>query len=160
MFFLSNNKPFHRAVCHTEEALKTCAITITRASILKFTPVPWIFFVVGKDMLHSRFERNLLESGNLTMCNGKWGNWGDGLGFVGCWGDWRSCEEKKFAQKSFCIVFSIKVWTLPYQKLPDPPLLYMMQSTIMTEIYFRAIRKKYIWTNLHSTENSCSNVSV
>ena len=38
-------------------------------------------------MLQSRFERNLLESGNLTMCNGEWGNWSDGLGFVGCWGE-------------------------------------------------------------------------
>ena len=94
------------------------------------------------------------------MCNGEWGSWGDGLGFVGCWGEWRSCGENKSAQKSFCSVFSVKVWTLPCQKLLDPPLLYMMQSTIRTEIYFRTIRKKYIWTNLHSTENSCSNVSV
>lgn len=94
------------------------------------------------------------------MCNGEWGSWGDGLGFVGCWGEWRSCRENKSAQKSFCSVFSVKVWTLPCQKLLDPPLLYMMQSTIRTEIYFRTIRKKYIWTNLHSTESSWSNVSV
>ena len=32
MFFLSNNKPFRRAVCYTEEAIKTSAITITRAT--------------------------------------------------------------------------------------------------------------------------------
>ena len=31
MFFLSNNKPFHWTVCHTEEAIKTSAIT-TRAT--------------------------------------------------------------------------------------------------------------------------------
>ena len=118
MFFLSNNKPFHRAVCHTEEAIKTCAITITRASILKFTPVPWIFFFVGKDMLQSRFERNLLESGNLTMCNGEWGNWGDGLGFVGCWGEWRSCGEKKICPGKFLHCFLSQSLNPPLSKTP------------------------------------------
>ena len=23
----------------------------------------------------------------VTMCDGEWGSWGDGLGFVGCWGE-------------------------------------------------------------------------
>ena len=79
MFFLSNNKPFHLTVCHTEEAIKTSAIT-TRATkfIAMLRPLHFntkihtcalnIFFV-GKDMLQSRFERNFLESGNL-ICQG------------------------------------------------------------------------------------------
>ena len=51
VFFPFSNKPFDRAVSHTEEAIKTSVITIRRAtkfilsydrstSILKFTPVP------------------------------------------------------------------------------------------------------------------------
>ena len=80
MFFLSNNKPFRRPVCRTAEAIKTSAITITRAT--KFIAVLRLLhfdtkihtcalnnFFVGKDMLQSRFERNFLESGNL-ICLG------------------------------------------------------------------------------------------
>ena len=79
-FFLSNNKPFRRTVCRTAEAIKTSAITITRAT--KFIAVLRLLhfdtkihtcalnnFFVGKDMLQSRFERNFLESGNL-ICLG------------------------------------------------------------------------------------------
>ena len=78
--FFSNNKPFRWAVYHTEEAIKTSAITITRAT--KFIAMLRLFhfdtkihtcalnnFFVGKDMLQSRFERNFLESGNL-ICSG------------------------------------------------------------------------------------------
>ena len=63
-----------------EEAIKTSAITITRA--IKFIAMlrPLHFdtkihtctlnnFFVGKDMLQGRFERNFLESGNL-ICSG------------------------------------------------------------------------------------------
>ena len=74
MFFLSNNIPFRRTVCHTEEAIKPSAITITRAT--KFIAVlrpphfdTKIHNFVGKDMLQSRFERNFFESGNL-ICSG------------------------------------------------------------------------------------------
>ena len=76
MFFLSNNKPFRRAVCNTEEAIKTSAITITRATKFIAMLRPLHFdakihtcalnnFFFGKDMLQSRFDRNFLESGNL-----------------------------------------------------------------------------------------------
>ena len=67
-------------VCHTEEAIKTSAITITQATkfiamlrLLHFDTKIHICalynFFVGKDMLQSRFERNFLESGNL-ICTG------------------------------------------------------------------------------------------
>ena len=80
-FFFSQTT--NQAVCHTEEAIKTSAITITwttkfvtmlcscpclcpcSASIIKFTPEAKIFFFVGKDMLQIRSERNFLENGNL-----------------------------------------------------------------------------------------------
>ena len=81
MFFLSNNKPFHWTVCHTEEVIKTSAITVTRATKFIALLRPLHFntkihtcslnnFFVGKDMLQSRFERNFLESGNL-ICSGQ-----------------------------------------------------------------------------------------
>ena len=76
MFFLSNNKPFDQTGCHTEEAIKTSAITITRATKFiamlqqlhfntKIYTCALNIFFVKKDMLQSRFERNVLENGNL-----------------------------------------------------------------------------------------------
>ena len=78
MFFLSNNKPFSRAVCHTEEAIKISAITRTRATKFIAMLRPLHFdakihtcalnnFFVGKDMLQSRFEKNFLKVGTLSV---------------------------------------------------------------------------------------------
>ena len=77
-FFLPKNKPFGRAVCHSEEVIKTSAITIRRATKFIAMLQPLHFntkihtcalnnFFVGKDMLQSRLERNFLESGNLIF---------------------------------------------------------------------------------------------
>ena len=61
VLFLSNNKPFFWVVCHTEEAIKTSAITIGRATKViamlrklhfntKIHTCALNIFFVGKDM--------------------------------------------------------------------------------------------------------------
>ena len=77
MFFLSHNKPFGPVVCHTEEAIKTSATTITWVTkfIAMLRPLYFntkihceYFFCWERyfaDMLQSKFERTFLENGNL-----------------------------------------------------------------------------------------------
>ena len=78
MFFLPNNKPFGRAVCHSEETIKTSAVTIRRAtkfiamlrpliSILKFTTVSRIFFLLGKICCRAGSKETFLKVGTLSV---------------------------------------------------------------------------------------------
>ena len=79
-FFSLRQQTFPPGGLPTEEAIKTGAITITRATkfIAMLRPLhintkihtcALNIFFVGKDMLQCRFERNSLENGNL-ICLG------------------------------------------------------------------------------------------
>ena len=78
MFFLPNNKPFGRAVCHTGETMKTSAITIQRATKFIAMSRPLHFntkihtcalniFLLGKICCRAGSKETFLKVGTLSV---------------------------------------------------------------------------------------------
>ena len=78
MFFLPNNKPFGRAVCHTGETMKTSAITIQRATKFIALLRPLHFntkiqtcvldiFLLGKICCRAGSKEAFLKVGTLSV---------------------------------------------------------------------------------------------
>ena len=78
MFFLPNNKPFGRAVCHTGETMKTSAITIQRATKFIAMSRPLHFntkiltcalniFLLGKICCRAGSKKTFLKVGTLSV---------------------------------------------------------------------------------------------